>query len=289
MAITDKALIVRLAVSQWTSRVFDKKLTDETAAANAIESGRVRAMKALVAKEAISKITAAASAIRLYTYKMSLPWDDGGGRLLPADLVLTYRKEYREMKDRFDSAVAEFIDGYPAYVDDARRALNGAFNERQYPTVERLKSKYKVTVVMEPLPLSSDFRVDINSAELSAIKKELETASKEREANLVNDLYERLYKVVKHAADTLSDPEKTFRDSLVENIIELTNFLPALNVTGNKHFEALRKGIVKELASAEPDTLRKDPETRKNVAESADALMAKMASYLGYTPGDENE
>lgn len=281
MALTDKAMIVRLNVSQWTTNVFDRPLTNKTARDNHIDVTRVKASKSLVAKESIEKISKVSGALRNYHYKVTLPWDDSNGRLLPCDLFMDYQKEIDSFRAQFDAAVDEFLSAYPRHVQDARAALNGAFDPAQYPTVDRLRRKYRIETAIEPIPLSSDFRVTLNSTEFDRVKRELTDAMQSRQAQAMADLYGRLYDVVNKFAEKMRDPKAIFRDSLIENVAELAQLLPALNIVNDPHLEALRKDVVQKIASIEPDNMRKDADARQAAAETADSILSKLSGFIG--------
>ena len=109
----------------------------------------------------------------------------------------------------------------------------------------------------------------------------MESRVKDREAEAMKDLFVRLNTVIEHFAEKLSDKEAIFRDSLVENVIELVNLLPKLNVVGDADLESLRKETQKKLCAYEPDTLRKDAKVRDKAAGDAKAILDKMAGYVG--------
>lgn len=75
-------MIVTLNVSCWTARKQDKKVSAEVEAShNAKDAGRYN--KLLIDKHHLDPLTNWAGQIRATHYKMTLPWMDNGGRLLP--------------------------------------------------------------------------------------------------------------------------------------------------------------------------------------------------------------
>lgn len=279
--LRDDAMIVRLSISQWTARKFDKSVTKKVASEYAVDDTVGRYNKVLIAKEAIQSITQAVSAARSFHYENTLPWDDGGGRILPAENFFTYSKSMREFKERFDQAVSEFLGNYDEYREEARRRLNGMFNPADYPGSHEIAGKFEFATDIEPVPSSEDFRVKIQSKEAEKIKKELDKRVEERVQEATKDLYVRLNAVVGKLADKLADKDAIFRDSLVENIVELVNLLPKLNVAGDKALDDLRAETKKKLGALEPDTLRKDEKVRAKAANDAKAILDKMSAYIG--------
>jgi len=278
--LRDEAMIVRLSISQWTARKFDKIVSLKVAADYAVDATVGRYNKVLIAKEAIQEITQAVSAVRSFHYENTLPWDDGGGRILPSANFLPYSKEMRKFKEKFDVAVVDFLSNYDEYREEARRRLNGMFREADYPGKREIKRKFGFSTDIDPIPSAEDFRVTLQNRDATRIRKQLETRVKDRVVEATKDLFVRLNDVVAKFADKLADKEAIFRDSLVDNVVELVNLLPRLNVGDDPELERIRKETQKKICAFEPDTLRKDARVRTKAAEDAKAILDKMSGYL---------
>ncbi len=277
----EEAMIVRVSISKWTARKFDKGVTRKVIRDLGARDDAGRFNKVLIAKEAIQTIDRAATAARSYHYEHTLPWDDFGGRLLPAAEFMEYSKEMRQLKERFDQAVEEFIQNYPEYRERAKEALNGMFNPADYPNTQEIKRKFGFDTSIEPVPHKEDFRVKLQQRDQKKIAKALEESIERRMQEATQDLYVRVADVVKRFAETLSEPDKIFRDSLVENAVEMVNLLPKLNVANDPDLENLRKEVSQKLAKVQPEVLRTEPEVRAQTAKDAKAILDKMAGYLG--------
>lgn len=278
--LSEEAMIVRLSISQWSARKYDTAISTEVVAHYSADPDAGRWNKLLLAKEAIRSITQASSAARAFHYENTLPWDDDGGRLLPSKNFLIYSKQMREFKSRFETAVREFIAGYEEYRREARVRLNGMFDPGDYPGQDEIVRKFSFSTDIEPVPKAEDFRVAIQSKEMTKLKQQLENRVAERVEEATRDLYLRLNTVVGKLAEKLGQKEAIFRDSLVENVAELVGLLPKLNVTGNARLEALRQETKRKLCGLEPETLRKDETVRSKAAEDAKAILEKMSSYV---------
>lgn len=279
--LRDEAMIVRLSISQWTARKFDRGVTQKVANDYGTTADVGRYNKILVAQDAIKEITQTVSNVRAFHYENTLPWDDAGGRILPSANFLVYSKRMREFKAEFDKAVQAFVSNYDEYRGEARRRLGGMFKLGDYPGHLEVRRKYSCSTDIEPIPSSTDFRVSVSVKDSNRIKKELEARVKEREAEAMKDLYFRLNKVIGHFYEKLTDGDAIFRDSLVENVVELVNLLPRLNVAGDPELEKIRKETQKKLCAFEPEQLRGDVEARSKAADDAKAILDKMAGYIG--------
>lgn len=276
----DDAMIVRLNISQWTARKYDKSISKRVADeyGTRIDVGRYN--KVLIARDALKKITSAASAARAYHYENTLPWDDGGGRLLPAANFMNYSQMMRALKTEFDSAVEEFIGNYETYRQEAELRLSGMFNRADYPGQNEIVGKFGFKTDFEPVPKSSDFRVTLQKKDADRIRQQIDERVQERLKDATTDLFYRLSGVLKRMVEKLKDDDAIFRDSLVENVVELVNLMPRLNVENDEKLNEVVKDTRKKLCTLEPDTLRKDTDVRSQAAGDAEEILKKMNGYL---------
>ena len=80
-----------------------------------------------------------------------------------------------------------------------------------------------------------------------------------------------------------------FRDSLIENIRELVDVVPRLNIFADDDLAMLCREVKDKFAGIEPDALRPsgrfDPNLRRQVKRDADALTAQFAGYFAPAAG----
>lgn len=274
--LQEKAMIVRLSISRWTARKFDRSVTREVAKnyGTSEESGRFN--KKLIAKEALQSIERAANRARTFHYEQTLPWDDFGGRILPSKNFMEYSKGIRGFRIEFENSVKDFLKGYPEYRESAKKRLSKMFNPLDYPSSYEIGRKFGFGTSIEPVPHSDDFRVSLNKKEQSRIEKELTSNIEHRLKAANEDLFRRLSEVVKRFVDSLSDPETVFRSSLVENAEKLVELLPRLNVSDDKDIEKLRKEVSGKLIVHTPEDLRKDKGLRGQAVKDAKAILSKL-------------
>jgi homoserine kinase len=77
-------------------------------------------------------------------------------------------------------------------------------------------------------------------------------------------------------ADKLSTPDAVFRDSLVTNLSDLCDLIPALNFSGDSELATLAEATRAKLAGIDPQKLRDDFKVRGQIAGEAGALLAQI-------------
>ncbi len=278
--ITEKAMLVSLSISQWSARKHDKHVSREVNAQYGSNQDAGRFNKALATKEALKDIQAAVSAARAFHLEQTLPWGENGERLLPSRNYSDYSQQVRGFKEDFEQAVEKFITNYPEVIFEARSILGGLFNREDYPEPSEVRDKFAFRTVIGPIPQAQDFRVSLAADEVSAIQEEIEQRLVQSNAAATADLWKRLYEVVGHMVERLSDPDAIFRDSLIGNMVRLTELLPKLNLYDDPQLEAMRRRIETGLCSYAPGDLRKDKQARKQAASEASDVLAAMSGYM---------
>ncbi len=278
MSLNDKAMLIYLNISFWTARKYDKRISQEIEDQyNADEAGRYN--KILIAKEHLSNIQKIISAARTFHYENTLPWNDNGGRLLPSANYFNYVKSIQSFKDNFEREVTNFLRVYPNLKDEARQRLNGMFDEDDYPDVYILETKFNIKSIILPVPEADDFRVNLTDDEVEGVRTSIREQVEASTESAMKDLWKRLFKVVSHMSERLSDPENKFKNSLVENIEDLCELLPKLNITDDPGLAVAVNEIKAKLTKNDSQTLRDNDVIRNNTAFEAQKIMNKMRHY----------
>lgn len=286
--LSSKAMLSGLNITQWSARKIDKKVTNETNAAHGAAADAGRYNKALIAKEALGAIVAAANAARTTHYALTLPWLDSGARILPAALHTDYANRMREHREAFEAAAAAFVADYESFVADARKRLNGMFQESDYPAASEIARRFTFGVSLYPVPDSADFRVDVSEAQAAAIRADIEARSQEALSAAMRAAWERIAETVGHMVTKLAEYKPgengerasgVFRDSLVENVRELAAILPGLNITGDSALAAVADRMA-ALTRHDAEALRVSEALRTETREAAESILQTVSEFM---------
>lgn len=276
--LSEMALLANLTISQWTARKYDISVTKKIERDhNTHNAGRFN--KILIAEDALQDISKVASQARAFLRINTLPWGDSGDRILPSTNYFEVVEQLKTFKSEFEVVVSNFSCQYPALKEDARRRLNGMFQEADYPTASNIQSKFNFEVTFLPIPDTDDFRIKLNSEEVNKLRGKMELEISSRFSLATKDIWLRIKEAVGHMVERLSEEKAIFRDSLITNIEELIEILPKLNFTGDKNIyetiESMKALII------HPDTLRKSSSIRNKKAQEAKAILDKVSDILG--------
>lgn len=282
MNLNDRALLVQLNVSQWTARKYDKKATQQVADANSTkgpEAGRYN-KSLLPMNDSLKAVHQKTTEIRKAYYENTLPWGIEGTQLLPTANYLSFMTEFRREKGEWQALVEEFMLNYDVLRSKARGFLAGLYNDNDYPTVGEVSHKFSIDMAVFPVP-NADFRVSISSDELTRIQSDVETRVREAGAVAMKEVWERLFHHVEHIAERLADPAAIFRDSMLESTEATCSLLTKLNVLDDPNLERMRAEVEAKLTGHHPDSLRNDPDKRRETAATAQDIMARMSVFMG--------
>jgi hypothetical protein len=287
--LSRKATLVSVEISQWTARKLDRRITDEVNSSHGASPDAGRYNKLLIEAKRLEKITKLVSEARATFYQYTKPWADEGLRILPNVLHEKFASKFRELKRRFDEAADEFEADFLSFIEERKRALNGLFNESDYPKASEIREKFKLKTRTFPVPDAEDFRSDVLDTDtIDDIKRELTETSDQVLNDAMKHTFNQVAEAVGHMATKLKEYKAKddgkrhfFANSLVDNVRELADLLPAFNLTNDPKLDALTKRIQRELCAEDAQTLRENGNAREVVAKSADDILKDVESLLG--------
>ena len=289
ISIGSSAMLVELSISSWTARKLDKKVSAEVDVAKNTKVSAVNVNKNLMAGTGVlDKIIKYASGARAWHVAQTLPWSDNGSRLLPMSNFMAYKEQLAVMEDNFNALVDKFVDSYPELISAAAFQLGDLFDRNEYPDVNSLKNRFKFNYSFFPVPNAGDFRVDINEEAKAEIIANCNKAHQDRLENAMKDAWKRLHDCLERMSDRLtvdivkdedgnsSHEMRVFRDTLMENAIEMVDMLKHLNITKDPNMEQARQALKSAISNYDLDDLRSSMTARNAVKTQVDAILSKF-------------
>ena len=259
------------------------------------KTGTITAAKHLMAGVAEHKIVKDdITQFRAWWSRVTLPWFDGKGspRAVASLAVPELQVEIGDRIRAVTSLYANFLQKYPQFRAHRQFEMGDLFDPRQSPSPDEMKRKFAIRGDWYPLPNAKDIRVieGMDSAELEQIAKEARESEQRRLARAMENVAQRLHKVVKSMHDTMATPigeaGAKFNDSKLENILAVAELIPKLNLTGDPKLYELAKEA-KKLATKSPVELREDEVKRASAAKEAKSLADKLSGM--FTQNDDDD
>ena len=157
--------------------------------------------------------------------------------------------------------------------------MGDLFNDKDYPPPEELRKKFSVSLDIDGITEPDDFRIALPEAELNKLKVTMEESLSRRLSDAMQDVWLRIAELLEHYIEKMDDEEAIFRDSTVNNLVELLNILPGLNIVGDPKLREIRTRIMASIGSYEPNDLRKNSDLRAAAAKEAKEFMAEVREH----------
>lgn len=278
--VARSAMLVDLNIAIYSGRKQDRATQAEVTTSKGSGSKKAASVyKNLFAEckelDAITKFQARA---RSEHYRLTMPWNDRGARLLPTVSLLDYKQVMNRYQLEFDRLVAAFLDKYATLVAAAAFQLGTLFDRKEYPDVAQVARRFRMDIAFVPLPTSGDFRLDVESEVQRELMEQYDRRLAEQLASATKDSWDRLYEALARLSDRLTVDEdgkkKIFHDTIVTGAVELCELLTAMNVTQDPQLESARRKLQEVLLGVTPKELRDEDGTRVLTKQKVDEILS---------------
>lgn len=277
---TQQGILIKIKVRAWSASKIDKEIGEDTARRHGADKTAGSYSKKLIGKEALKGIGTARTALRAYHTYHTLHWDDDGTRLVPFKTLDRYKADMSKLVDEFNSATQEFIGQWDSHLDEAKTRLGDMYRAEDYPAHETLGSLFGVDIEYSPIPDGAFIPMDAPARDELVRSVEATTTAKLAEGTqalffrLRNHLVSMRESLVSYADKAQSDDHSgRLHESLFENIRELVEVLPLLNITGDKFLEGAIERVRKEFEDTSAQALRGNEGAVRRVVGTVDSLL----------------
>lgn len=206
-----------------------------------------------------------------------------GAKLLPAALVEPFLK----VKELYEKQQVEvwkhwIYDEYPKLAKSAPQRMGAFYSGEDFPTAEECMERFQCDVTVIPLASADQWqRIAILAPDLAAAQQQqTDEAYKKGIAEAHEKLWADVMKPIQHAVDTLSKDKAKIYDTLVGNIIDIVDLVPAYNgVFNDPKLNELAARAKEAFASIKPDDLRASGEAKAKMLASATSIVNTFKPY----------
>lgn len=277
-----KAMLVQFSASVYSGRKKDNRGNNAVSEKYGNDQEMGNFTKQAIPKEYLKNIQSVASEFRTFLYEHTTPWAHKGELLLPTALYDKVMDKERKAKQEFETLYQEFLNNYNDYIDNAKSRLNGLFNPSDYPSRSKIAKKFDWSIDFDPVPSGNNFKIDIAQKDIDEISNNIESRNKKSLDIAMSNVWQRVFDSVKALSDKMKETRKDksgndvspiFRDSIIENIKDLVDLLPSLNITDDPALEQARIDLENDLIGIDPEQLRENKTDRKEIAKKADKIL----------------
>ncbi len=282
-SISSGAMLVELSISTWTGRKLDKRASQDVVQANGADTGTANVHKKLLGDcEELKAVQKFGANSRNIHYSSTMPWSDVGWRMLTTKAFPKYHPAMTDFQQEFYRLADVFANSYEWEISQAQARLGALFDPNDYPSVESIRSKFAFNINYIPLPESGDFRIDVGNEAAEQLKTHYEEFYSTQVKRAMDDVWRRVYDSLSKMSERLDygdhEKKKIFRDSLVDNVLDMVDLLDVCNVTGDSQMSAMRLQLEDALRGVTPDALRDDAFLRAETKRAVDSAIKSLPS-----------
>lgn len=280
--LSSSALLTELSISQWSGNKLDKSASKQvTDGANA-KRGVARVNKSLLAgSKNLEDIKKIVSETRRFHERSTLPWGLST-RAITTEAYFDYHKQMTQYKADFEQAVDTFINDYHWEIAQQQASLGSLFNPDDYPSEASLRAKFAFRLGYTPMPERGDWRLDIPANALTELEEQFDTQMNERLTTAMGDIWQRAHKALANMSERLDYTDKStrkiFRDTLVDNVVEIVDIMRISNIAQDTQMSAIADKLDSTLRGITPDALREDDILRGQIKRDVDNVIKSLPS-----------
>ena len=239
-------------------------------------------------KSTISKFT------EVYTYVKdnTVPWTTGVD-MLNIDHYIEFTSGLRQRVDDAHRAVDTLCLSWDDEVKSDLDRLGeialakgkpNLANANDYPDVDELRAKFGIEIRYMPVPTTGDFRVGISDDDKASLQQQLDDAGVNANKHVIKSMIEPMERAIAKLSVPIGNDGSVFRDTLVDNLVEVTERMNKINLSDDKTIQGSIDGLrdlISTYASEQgKDLLRSNQTSREKAVNDIDSLCKQMSGLV---------
>lgn len=270
----------------------EEALVDKSKAAL---KGRIKRSKVLIVADEYDAIVSHQGETRKRCEMMSVPsFFKKGFMLIRTSGIEKLEKYLKSRVAEQEELVRKLAQVWPDKIRQSAADLGEYWDAKDYPSIPALISKFAIRWNWIAFGIPDQLPREIFEAE----KEKAEKVWLEATDQITLALREGFKKLVDNAVERLTvepgQEKKTFRDSLVGNIVEFLDLFGDRNITCDTELELLVNKAKEVVSGLSPDDLRKNDDMREQIAMKFSELSQNLDTMIEQMPSrrfsfDESE
>ena len=270
----------------WSAQKLDRTITAEVAAKHNLVGSPGKYTKELFPSSTCGKPNphtrwgTACYEVRKYWRAHTSPWEDGR-RVVSAKFTPTFGNQMNALAEEATAALERFIEWLPEgqRLAELPDGLNGLFNFGDYLSQHQLRDGFKVRFRLYPIPQAHHYITNLAGQAISDARAALNAENEQRLAHARQSIWLEALAPVENMASILANPGSRIHSSLVANVIEVANRIPALDFDNNPQLGQLRERLLQLTSGITSDALVSDADLRREIGGAAAALVASFGKF----------
>ena len=212
---------------------------------------------------------------------MTLPYPEGGVRLIRQDQVEQFDAQMREFQSELAEAVETLDRHYAELKTAARQRLGTLFNNADYP--ESLEGMFSIEwdfPSVEAPEYLQQLNPELYQQECQRVQQRFDEAVRLAEEAFISELAKLVSHLTERLSGQIDNKPKVFRDSAIGNLTEFFERFRQLNVQSNEQLDSLVADAQRIVSGVEPRQLRDNGALRRHVATELSRVQSVLDGLL---------
>lgn len=256
MTVEINAILVALHIQRFSNRCEDRVITNNVNATFGIKQRGRYIKEELLDNQAVCRLNSLATAARNYLKRNTLPWQDGGMRILSTSRMLEVLGALQSYKEEDEALVKELDRDYEMWIDRARQNFGQRFSLDDYPV--NIRDMYKFQVRTFPVGDIADIRLNVSNEEKEKLRASMEESLRASMKDATIECLKRIKERCKKILEILGSPLPNFKDATIESASEVIANIVDLDVTKSSKIKYVGDLTASFMNGLIPEAIRKN-------------------------------
>jgi hypothetical protein len=278
--IRSSALLVSLQLGSYNPVKTDKTESRKVSSSHGINDPKLMKVTkhTLPTAGVLDDISKLDTKIRAIVDKYTAPFARGIG-LLPAVKFFELRQEINVLFDERAVLVKKLADEYSIYLDGAKRSLNGAFKDDDYPPVSHVISRFYAKLDSFAIANPKDARFGVMHEIAEQIQAAQEETLNDKLSSVTPYVGEMLLKVLRHQSSILQNPDAKLYETTFTNVLEAAEQAEHLNLLEDDQITNAVYAIRDRLQHTK-DQVKDDDHLRRTILSDCNNIIESLGGTI---------
>lgn len=267
-----RSLMMNLHIRKWAAEVTDKKALQIVSASLGADTKYDKYKKSLFVTDALLGVDRTAGRLRAHFYHSTLPWADGGGRLIPSMQFRDFAFKHKSLVADFEMAVESFLGKYLDHKEEARELKGELYIEAEYPHELTVRQKFSIELITLPFPDIGDFRVEAPEEVIEELKADMAESLNRVTANVAKEINRQITNRLEILLDSLNS-DKGFKKTVFEELEHALSFATSFGDVLDTKTQRLVRNVTEHILGGTPEQVRNSESLRKSVVHNLKEIL----------------
>ena len=274
-SLADKAMLVRFKVKRQAHSVRDDAATAYVESQFGVSSAGQFNKKLFKGSARYAALNTALNEAAAYHRDNTLPWLDGGFRVLPNDKYMEYTQTMQSLTQTVERLAEDFSSNWYNEVAADLQRLGSMANPDDYDC----RQDIGIEVRLMPLPADSDFRVHVSEADKRAFNDALAEVDVMAKRDLISRVTAPLTRINDKLKTYTGEKGQRFHEDTVAALGDILEMVESLNINDDPDIMRLCSDVRVHLRHFidDPKQLKQSQNTRDYASQKIDDILAGFA------------